>query len=182
DPGYCTEYGKQVKNALDQSGGAEAFGHVDFTQAYQHSINAVFCMIGQKLGAQRILDEAKKFGFYSTPPLETPSDARSPSGLYNRTTLFAPKHADTQVAPGRLALGQERMLVTPLQMALVAAAIANGGKEPVPHVVKEVRSPGGGVVAKLHPHTWKQATKPQTAASIRDMMIDVVQAGTRTAA
>src|SRR5206468_1405271 len=120
DPGYCTEYGKQVKNALDQSGGSEAFGHVNFVQAYQHSINAVFCMIGQKLGAQRVLDESKKFGFYSTPPLETPTDARSPSGLYNGTNLFNPRNANNQVDPGRLAFGQERMLVTPLQMALVA--------------------------------------------------------------
>jgi peptidoglycan glycosyltransferase len=182
DPGYCTEYGKQVKNALDQSGGAEAFGHVNFVQAFQHSINAVFCMIGQRLGAQRILDETKKFGFYSTPPLETPSDSRSPSGLYNRSNLFNPRHANTQVDPGRLAFGQERMLVTPLQMALVAAAIANGGKVPTPRLVKEVRAPGGGVIAKLRPHVWKQATKPKTAAAIRDMMVDVVQSGTGTAA
>jgi penicillin-binding protein A len=180
DPGYCTEYGKQVKNALDQSGGAEAFGHVNFVQAYQHSINAVFCMIGQKLGAGRILDEAKKFGFYSTPPLEVPSDARSPSGLYNNGKLYDPRHPETQVDPGRLAFGQERMLVTPLQMALVAATIANGGKEPVPRLVKEVRSPGGGIISKLHPHVWKQATKPSTAAAIRDMMVQVVQAGTGT--
>ena len=50
DPGYCTEYGKQVHNALDQSG-PEAFGLVNLVEAYQHSINAVFCNIGQKLGA-----------------------------------------------------------------------------------------------------------------------------------
>jgi penicillin-binding protein A len=180
DPGYCTEYGKQVKNALDQSGGSEAFGHVNFVQAYQHSINAVFCMIGQKLGAGRILDEAKKFGFYSTPPLETPSDARSPSGLYDHGKLYDPRHPETQVDPGRLAFGQERMLVTPLQMALVAATIANGGKEMVPRVVKEVRAPGGGLISKLHPHVWKHATKPATAAAIRDMMVDVVQSGTGT--
>src|SRR5262249_4609866 len=147
DPGYCTEYGKQVKNALDQSGGAEAFGHINFVDAYVHSVNAVFCMIGQKLGAQRVLDESKKFGFYSTPPLETPSDARSPSGLYKGSNLFDPKDANSQVDPGRLAFGQERMLVTPLQMALVAAAIANKGKVPTPRLVKEVRAPGGGAIA-----------------------------------
>ncbi len=181
DPGYCTEYGKKVSNALDQNG-PEAFGNVNFVDAYVHSINAVFCMIGQKLGAGRILDEAKKFGFYSVPPLETPSDARSPSGLYSGTNLFDPKHPDTQVDPGRLAFGQERMLVTPLQMALVAATIANGGATPRPTLIKEVQSPGGGVVTRLHPHTWKQATKPETAAAIRDMMVQVVQRGTGTAA
>jgi peptidoglycan glycosyltransferase len=182
DPGYCTEYGKPVYNALDQAG-PETFGHISLFDAYVHSVNAVYCMIGQKLGAIRILDEAKKFGFYSVPPLETPSDARSASGLYNFRThnLFTPKR-DSDVDPGRLAFGQERMLVTPLQMALVAATIANGGKTPLPRLVKQVRSPGGSVVAKLHPRTWKQATKPSTAAAIRDMMVQVVQRGTGTAA
>ena len=125
DPGYCTEYGKQVHNALDQTG-PEAFGLVNLVEAYQHSINAVFCNIGQKLGAARILAEAKKFGFYSVPPLETPADARSASGLYANGKLFDPKTAAqlSQVDPGRLAFGQDRMLATPLQMALVAAAVA----------------------------------------------------------
>jgi len=182
DPGYCTEYGKPVYNALDQSG-PEAFGRIGFFDAYVHSINAVFCMIGQKLGARRILDEAKRFGFYSVPPLETPSDSRAASGLYGSRTrrLLTPKR-DSDVDPGRLAFGQERMLVTPLQMALVAATIANGGKTPVPRLVKEVRAPGGGVIAKLHPRTWKVATTPRTAAAIRDMMVQVVERGTGTRA
>jgi peptidoglycan glycosyltransferase len=182
DPGYCTEYGKPVSNALDQQGGAERFGRISLFDAYVHSVNAVYCMIGQKLGAGRIIDEAKKFGLYSVPPLETPSDARSPSGLYNHSNLFDPKHPDTQVDPGRLAFGQERMLVTPLQMALVAATIAAGGKTPRPTLIKQVQTPGGGIVTRLHPHTWKQGVKPSTAAAIRDMMVQVVQRGTGTAA
>ena len=107
DPGYCTEYGKQVSNALDQSGGAESFGNISLFDAYVHSVNAVYCMIGQKLGAGRVLDEAKKFGFYSVPPLETPADSRSPSGLYNGTQPLqpeAPGHAGrsgaARVRPG----------------------------------------------------------------------------------
>jgi peptidoglycan glycosyltransferase len=188
DPGYCTEYGKQVKNALDQSGGSEAFGNIDLFDAYVHSVNAVYCMIGQKLGAAKVLAEAKKFGFYSTPPLETPSDERSPSGCYLQTkkglNLFDPKTASqlAEVDPGRLGFGQACMLTTPLQMALVAAAIANGGKEPVPHLVQKITKPTGGTVLTVHPHTWRQATKPSTAAAIRDMMIQVVDRGTGTAA
>jgi peptidoglycan glycosyltransferase len=180
DPGYCTEYGKKISNALDQSGGAEAFGTINLFNAFVHSVNAVYCQIGEKLGAAKILDEAKKFGFYSVPPLETPSDARSASGLYNGSSLFNPKNADTQVDPGRLAFGQERMLVTPLQMALVAAAIGDGGSVPTPTLIKEVRRPGGSIVTRLHPRVWKQATKPETAAAIRDMMVQVVQQGTGT--
>ncbi len=89
DPGYCTEYGKQISNALDQTG-PEAYGLVDLVQAFQYSINAVFCNIGQKLGAERILAEAKRFGFYSVPPLETPASERVASGLYVNGKLFDP--------------------------------------------------------------------------------------------
>jgi len=124
DPGYCIEYGKKVTNFSDQDG-PEVFGHVNFTQAVEHSINAVFCEIGKRLGALRLIEYAKRFGFYGVPPLETPSNERRASGLYQRGKLFSPKH-DYQVDPGRFAFGQERLLATPLEMAMVAAAIANG--------------------------------------------------------
>ena len=181
DPGYCTEYGKKISNALNpDQNGPEAYGRVTLAEGFQHSINAVYCQIGMKLGAGKILAEAKKFGFYSVPPLETPSDARSASGLYDQTTrkLFDPKSPDTAVDPGRLAFGQERMLVTPLQMAMVAAAIANGGAMMAPNLVQKVVSPGGTVVAAPKPHVLSQATTPKTAAAIRDMMVQVVAAGT----
>src|SRR5262249_8133057 len=157
----------------------EAFGTVDMVTAYEHSINAVFCMIGQRLGALKIVDEAKKFGFYKLPPLETPRDARAASGLYNPKThrLFDPKH-DSAVDAGRLAVGQERMLVTPLQMAMVAGAIANGGKLMKPQLVKRIASADGKVVVRMKPKVLAQATKPVTAAEIRAMMVKVVQGGT----
>jgi peptidoglycan glycosyltransferase len=183
DPGYCTEYGKQVKNALDQSG-PESFGTVNMVEAFQHSINAVFCNIGKALGAKRILEEAKKFGFYSTPPLETPADARSPSGLYAGSKLFDPTtdKGFSRVDPGRLAFGQEKMLATPLQMAMVASAIANKGVIMRPTLIKQVISPGGSVIKKLEPHVYKVATKPATAGALKNMMVEVVQAGTGEAA
>jgi peptidoglycan glycosyltransferase len=180
DPGYCTEYGKKIYNALDQAG-PETFGHVNLVQAFQHSINAVYCELGIKLGAKRILDESKKFGLYSKPPIELPPSEVAPSGLYNFR-----KHAlydDAKlVDPGRLAFGQENMLVTPLQMALVAGGIANNGTIMAPHLLKKVTSPGGGTVVKVKPKVWKHATKPETAAAINQMMQLVVQSGTGTAA
>ena len=142
DPGFCTEYGKPVLNFADQSG-PERFGRVTFTQAMQHSINAVFCNIGKTIGATAILNHAKNFGFYSVPPLETPVNERAISGLYNKGKLFFPKN-DFQVDPGRLAFGQERMQVTPLQMAMVAAAIGNGGRR---HAA--VRRGAGGRAGRL---------------------------------
>ncbi len=119
DKGYCEEYGKKVSNFADQSG-PEVFGHVDFTTALEHSINAVFCEIGKKLGPLKLLEYAQRFGFYKDPPLETPSAERIPSGLYDHGRLFRP-HDPNQVDPGRLAFGQERLQVTPLQMAMVTA-------------------------------------------------------------
>jgi len=125
DPGYCIEYGKKVYNssAPDSPSAHETFGNVDFSQALEHSINAVFCKIGMHLGAKTILDYAKRYGFYSSPPLDLPSSVLYPSGLYKNGKPWFPKDPATEVDPGRLAFGQERLLVTPLQMAVVAATV-----------------------------------------------------------
>jgi peptidoglycan glycosyltransferase len=180
DPGYCTEYGKPVYNFADQSG-PEVFGSVDFTQALTHSINAVFCEIGKALGGRRILDTARDFGFYSVPPLETPVTERAISGLYNKGKLFFPKN-DFQVDPGRLAFGQERLQVTPIQMAMVAATIANGGVAMRPYVVERVVAPDGSIVTKTKEELLGRAIKENTASDVAGMMEQVVRGGTGTAA
>jgi len=180
DPGYCTEYGQRISNALNPEGSAEAYGEVNMIQAYEHSINAVFCDIGMKLGAKKIIDKAKDFGFYSQPPIELPSDTVAPSGEYkaNHTLLTNTGVMD----PGRLAFGQDKLDVTPLQMALVAAAVANKGTIMAPHLVNKVTSPSGGTVVKIKPRVWKHAIKPSTAADLNTMMQAVVTGGTGTSA
>jgi peptidoglycan glycosyltransferase len=181
DPGYCTEYGQKVRNAGNPEA-PEAFGHVNLVQALEHSINAVYCMIGMKLGAGPILDEAKRFGFYQLPPLETPANERQASGLYKSGRLFDPQNPRLQVDPGRLAFGQEKMVVTPLQMAIVAAAIGNGGVVMRPYAVDRVTSPGGGTVTRTRPHALGRAVSPEVAGEINQMMQAAVQGGTGTAA
>jgi peptidoglycan glycosyltransferase len=180
DPGYCTEYGKRVSNYADQDG-AEVFGRVDFPTAMEHSINSVFCNIGKAIGPALILDYAKRFGFYEDPPLETPSEERLRSGLYKGTKLFEPTEPN-QVDPGRLAFGQERLLVTPLQMAMVAAGIANGGILMEPHVVDRIVNPDGNVVTRTSPEQYREVMKAGTAADLTAMMRLVVESGTGTAA
>ena len=180
DPGYCIEYGKKVSNYADQSG-PEVFGRVTLATALEHSINAVFCEIGKKLGPPAVLDYARRFGFYSDPPLETPSGERAPSGLYDRGHLFRP-HDPNQVDPGRLAFGQERLQVTPLQMAMVAAGIANGGVVMQPYVVGKITAPGGSTVKSTDPRALSRAISSETAAALTRMMQAVVQSGTGTAA
>jgi peptidoglycan glycosyltransferase len=180
DPGFCTEYGKPVFNFADQSG-PEQFGRVTFTQALQHSINAVFCNIGKTIGATTILEHAKHFGFYSVPPLETPVNERAISGLYDKGRLFFPKN-DFQVDPGRLAFGQERMQVTPLQMAMIAGTIANGGVVMRPYVVERVVAPDGSTVVRTKPDALGRAVSARHAAEVGQMMQAVVEGGTGTAA
>jgi peptidoglycan glycosyltransferase len=180
DPGYCVEYGKPVYNFADQSG-PERFGNVNFTQGLEHSVNSVFCNIGKKLGAIRILDYAKRFGFYEKPPLETPSGERFASGLYKGGRLYFPKQ-NFQADPGRLAFGQERLAVTPLQMAMVAAGIANGGVVMKPSVVDTIVAPGGKVIERRRPEELGRAMKPETARELTKMMELVVTSGTGTAA
>jgi penicillin-binding protein A len=128
-----------------------------------------------------VLDYARRFGFYSDPPLETPSNERAPSGLYDHGRLFLP-HDPNQVDPGRLAFGQERMQVTPMQMAMVAAGIANGGVVMRPYVVEKITEPDSSTVTRTQPHELSRAVSPETAAQLTQMMQAVVQSGTGTTA
>jgi peptidoglycan glycosyltransferase len=130
-----------------------------------HSVNSVFCNIGLKLGAKTILDTAKRFGFYEKPPLETPADERFASGLYRNGKLFYPR-VDANVDAGRMAFGQERMLVTPLQMAMVAGALGFGGKLMEPQVVDKIIASGGRVVEEQHPTLIRQAVSERTAHQV----------------
>ena len=127
DPGYCTEYGKRGLER-GQPGPGRARG---LRQRHPRpGLRALdqLRLLQRRQGAsdaKTILDYAKRFGFYSPPPLETPADERAPSGLYTRTEGSSTRRPRHSVDPGRLAFGQERMLATPLQMAMVAATIAN---------------------------------------------------------
>jgi len=178
DPGYCTEYGQRVSNAgnPDQSG-PEAFGTVSLAQGFEHSINSVFCNVGKHIGGLKILEYAKRFGFYSLPPLETPPNTSLPSGLYKNGHLWRPT-SNTQIDSGRLAFGQYNMLATPLQMALVGATIANRGVLPRPYLVQKVVAADGSTVTQTRPQMLGRVIKPQTAAELNQMMQLVVQGGT----
>ena len=165
DPGFCVVYGKRVFNYSDQ-GVPSGFGNVSLAEALQNSINSVFCDIGKDLGPQAILEQARRFGFYEVPPLETPEDERVASGLYRRGKLFFPEDPNA-VDPGRLGFGQERLLATPLQMAMVAAGVANGGLVMEPFVVDRILKPDGEILTKTQPDELSQATSRQTATAAR---------------
>jgi peptidoglycan glycosyltransferase len=178
DPGYCTEYGKRVSNAgnPDQNG-PESFGNVSLAQGFEHSINSVFCNVGMHIGGLKILKYAKRFGFYSLPPLETPAGERRISGLYKNFRLWDPT-SESDIDSGRLAFGQFNMLATPLQMAMVGQAIANKGEEMQPYVVDRINAPDGSLVSKTSPTVLGHPIKASTAAELNQMMQLVVQGGT----
>ena len=177
DPGYCEVYGKRVNN-YDTT---RPFGSLDLHTALVNSVNSVFCNIGKELGARFLVEYMKKFGFYEKPPLETPANERTASGLYKGTELFDPQE-DSEVDPGRFAFGQERLLVTPLQMAMVAATIANDGIVMKPQVVDRIVAPDGAIVVRSKPEELGRAVKPATARAVATMMKDAVEEGTGTAA
>ena len=177
DPGYCIEYGQRVSNYDTSS----PFGRVNFSQALQNSINSSFCEMGKELGPGVILDYARKFGFYEDPPVDLPPDERAPSGLYANGRLL-PESQEGRADPGRLAFGQERMLVTPMQMAMVAAAVANRGVVMEPYLTDRVKAPDGSILLRTEPDEVRRAIKEETAAQLSSMMESVVSGGTGTAA
>jgi peptidoglycan glycosyltransferase len=115
---------------------------------------------------------AARFGFNSTPPIDLPSAVQS---------VF-PDTGKSKALLGQASIGQFDTQASPLQMALVAAGIANNGVIMTPHVMKEVRDSNGGVISSFEPKIWKTAISPQAAATMRDAMVGVVERGTGTAA
>jgi penicillin-binding protein A len=177
DPGYCIEYGRRVNNYDTTS----PFGSVNLFQAIQYSINSFFCEIGKELGPEPIVQEMKDFGFYSLPPVEIPEDERRASGLYKNGRLFEPEDS-SEVDPGRLAFGQSELQVTPEQMAMVAAAVANRGIVMQPFVVERVVGPDGSTVTRTKRHALGRTMSAGNALALAAAMEAVVRAGTGTAA
>ncbi len=155
-------------------------GHT-FAEALTHSYNTTFAQLGTELGDAKLREQMEKFGFFQRPPLEAlPVDEVRASGLYGTNGKQLAESDAVDVA--RVAIGQERLLVTPLQMALVTAAIANGGDVPKPTLLDDVRRPGHGRGTRKGRHeTWSTAMSEQTADELTEMMEHVVEEGTGTA-
>lgn len=134
------------------------------------SCNVAFARMGMDVGAEGLVQQAQAFGFGDSPPLDLPRPAASsieePGFFEQNLPLLA-----------QTAIGQNTVRATPLQMALVAAGIANNGVVPAPHVLKEVRDDEGNVVRRHRPESWRTAVTPEVAATVRDAMVAVVADG-----
>jgi peptidoglycan glycosyltransferase len=159
--------------------GNEQFGDITLTTALTHSVNTVWGQVGERLGKGTMFEYMKRFGFNRKPSIDLPSDEIRSSGVFSGRKLLDRGDA---VDIGRVAIGQERLLVTPLQMAMVVSAIANGGKLMRPHLVEEVKDPDGRTVSRVKPSVESDVMRPQTATALATMMSEVVREGTGTAA
>jgi peptidoglycan glycosyltransferase len=124
----------------------------------------------------------KRFGFYSKPPLDYPPDELVASRPYSPATgnPYAPGSPNEDI--GRIGIGQGGLLVTPLQMAMVASAVANGGRLMVPHFTDRVVNRDGVTIQKINPMLFSRVMSPATAAKVTQMMLKVVEEGTGTPA
>lgn len=145
----------------------QARGDFDLSLAMQRSENIYFAKLGLEVGGARLAEYATKLGLATTPKLDLPAakGQLSNSGALDRPTLVA----DT-------AYGQGELLVSPLQMALVAASVANGGVMPTPHYATAVHDARGAVVRLIEPGPLGQAIAPETARTLTKVMVDAVQA------
>lgn len=143
-----------------------ADGTVTLTEAIRISCNTAFGGLGLDMGADAIRSQAEAFGFGQ--PLNVPM--RVTPSVYPADP-DAPQTALT-------AIGQHEVSVTPLQMAMVSAAIANGGVQMQPYLVDTVRSQDLTVVSQTDPQVLRRPISAATAAALRDMMVDVVATGT----
>jgi penicillin-binding protein A len=166
--------GVPMRNDLDES-----YGDISLTTAMTNSVNTVFGQIGEALGKRTMGDYMRRFGFYRRPPLDYPPDEMLASGERLGGRLL-PVTSD-QVDVGRMAIGQDKLAVTPMQMAMVVAAVANGGKLMAPHLTDRIVDPDGRTVDRVEPRVAGTPISARTAEQVNRMMRTVVESGTGTA-
>ena len=140
---------------------------ITLTQALQVSCNVTFLTLANELGNEAMADQAEAFGFNSTSLEDLVGQAES---LYPRD-MDAPQTAMSGI-------GQSSVTATPLQMAMVAAAIANDGDVMRPYVVDEVRAPNLSVLDRTDPQSISKAISSSTAEELTAMLVATVDDGT----
>jgi penicillin-binding protein A len=148
-------------------GAACGSGKVTMTYALERSCNTPFGEIGLELGHDALAEQARKFGVGE--PLEIPMGVQA--------STVGKKEAD-RAAPAMSAIGQRSVVMTPMQMAMVAAGIVNDGTVMKPFLVNKITDAKGDTVDEASPEEFSEAMSPENAAKLRDMMVSVVNNGT----
>jgi penicillin-binding protein A len=171
---------KEISGVPLSNSGGENFGPISLTDALTHSVNTVFAQVGERVGRQTLVDYMKRYGFFTDPQLDYPDSQMIASGIRRGGTQYVQDGFDA----GRVAIGQGgsegAVEVTPLQMAEVAAAIANKGRLMKPRLTDRIVGKDGRVKQRIEPDLQSEVMKPETAAQLTEMMGRVVEEGTGT--
>lgn len=146
---------------------------LDLARALHVSCNTTFAQLGSEFNDQ-LVTQAQRFGF--TTDLGGQIPGLAPSAVTDESGTLDPASA------GQAGIGQLNVRATPLQMAAAAGAIGTNGMLRVPRLVSSVQDYGGATVRTFDPATFGQAVSPTTAASLREMLVGVVERGTGQAA
>ena len=158
----------------------ESFGQITLTEALAKSVNTVYAQVAERLGKRTLARYMSRFGFDRKPQLDYPAEEMSSSGEYLHGHLISPRSERVDV--GRMGIGQDKLEVTPLQMAEVAAAVANRGRLMVPHLTSRIVDAEGRTVQRIASRLQATVMKPSTASAVTSMMEAVVNEGTGTSA
>ena len=171
-PGSLEVEGTPLQNDFDQN-----WGSIALDTALTNSVNTWFGQLGQKVGQDQLFETMEKFGFNAKPPIDLPEEEIEASGVKGEDGLLT---RSDPVDLARAAIGQERLLATPLQIAEVAAAIANKGKLMKPQIWRRVIDPDGRVVKTFDPSVYSEPVSAETAEELTTAMEGVVSEGTGT--
>ena len=164
--------------------GGQDFGSITLTDALTNSVNTVWGQVGEQIGRETLVEYMNRFGFNSDPALDYPEDQMNASGIRNAEGRLV--DGDDGFDAGRVAIGQGgaegQIQVTPLQMAMVASAVGNGGKLMRPQLTEKVVAPDGRVEQRFEPQEQSRVMSAESAGALAQMMSRVVEEGTGTAA
>lgn len=172
-PGTIIDEGHVLANDFDQD-----WGSISLDTALTNSVNTWFGQLGQKVGQDHLFETMEKFGFGSLPPIDLPEEELLPSGVVGENNEIL--HRKDPVDLARVAIGQERLLATPLQIAMVASAVANHGKLMKPQIWNRVINSDGRVTKRLDPQVYSEPISAKTAEELTTAMEGVVNEGTGT--
>ncbi len=172
---------KEISGIDLANSGGTSFGDIDMTTALTNSVNTYWAQVGEELGTETMVEYMERFGFYAVPELNFPDDALEESGVYSEGKLVT---SDFDV--GRVAIGQGgaegQVLASALQMAEVAATIANEGTLMRPTFLLEAKDPDGRVIEELGDGDQQtDVISEESAAQVNEMMTNVTREGTAAA-
>jgi peptidoglycan glycosyltransferase len=163
----------QTTDPIENYGSKSCGG--DLREVFRRSCNTPFARIAVQLGGDRFAQGANDFGLNEAPPFDLPSPAAS--------FVSAPGESFDDQLPvlAQRGFGAESVQLTPLQLAMVSATIANGGSEMAPYVVARTADHNGGTVTTTKPKVWKLVMTKTVADTMVDLMIGVVKGPNGTA-